>query len=277
MNYFRESKDNVFVAAHRGLSGRWPENTMEAFEKAIEAGADQIETDIRITKDGELVLIHDASVDRTAYATGRVDSFDFAELRRIDVGKIKNTTGYRIPAFIELMDLVRDHPTMTLDLELKEYPVPGHESIAYSVADRVLETVDRYHFEDRIVINTFSAALMEYIHGKYGNKYRRHVYYPMNYMGNWRDIHEDMYESAFCVCMLRTMPHPGVNDWSKNWPDRDEFEKMRRRYPQIETWAPASVYTREDVAEMVNCGVSAITTNYCDSVLSYLREMGKHE
>ena len=72
MNYWTQSKDNIFVAAHRGWSEIYPENTMIAFEKALEIGVDQLETDVHVTKDGHLVLIHDTTVDRTTNKTGKV-------------------------------------------------------------------------------------------------------------------------------------------------------------------------------------------------------------
>ena len=58
MNYWKQSEHYIYVAAHRGWRTKYPENTMEAFQAALELGVDQIETDVRITKDGELVLIH---------------------------------------------------------------------------------------------------------------------------------------------------------------------------------------------------------------------------
>jgi len=83
MNYWTQSEKNIYVAAHRGWSEKYPENTMTAFRKAIEIGVDQIETDIRITKDGELVCIHDETVDRTTNGSGRVCDFTLAELREL--------------------------------------------------------------------------------------------------------------------------------------------------------------------------------------------------
>ena len=59
MNYWTQSKQNIFVAAHRGWRSKYPENTLAAFRAALELGVDQIETDVRVTADGELVLIHD--------------------------------------------------------------------------------------------------------------------------------------------------------------------------------------------------------------------------
>ena len=81
MNYWTQSKDNIWVAAHRGWCSKYPENTMEAIKAAVEVGVDQIETDIRVTKDGELVLFHDPTVDRTTNGTGKVIDYTLEELR----------------------------------------------------------------------------------------------------------------------------------------------------------------------------------------------------
>ena len=69
------------VFAHRGFSGKYPENTMLAFEKAVEVGADGIELDVHLSADGELVIIHDELVDRTTDGTGLVGSKTLAELK----------------------------------------------------------------------------------------------------------------------------------------------------------------------------------------------------
>ena len=71
----------IILAAHRGDRFNYPENTMLAYRKAAELGVDQIEIDIRITKDGELVIIHDATVDRTTNGTGKVKDFTLAQLK----------------------------------------------------------------------------------------------------------------------------------------------------------------------------------------------------
>lgn len=73
--------------AHRGASGYAPENTRAAFDLAIEMGADAIETDVRVTVDGQLVLVHDSTVDRVSDGTGPVDDHTLAELRALDFGR----------------------------------------------------------------------------------------------------------------------------------------------------------------------------------------------
>ena len=74
--------------AHRGFSGKYPENTILAFQKALEEGVDGIELDVQLTKDGELVIIHDESVDRTTDGKGLVVSYTLEELKKLDASSI---------------------------------------------------------------------------------------------------------------------------------------------------------------------------------------------
>lgn len=274
MNYWNQSKDNIYVAAHRGSSTIYPENTMIAFQKAIEEGADQIETDVRISKDGELVLIHDATVDRTTDGKGLVREKTLEELKALDAGKIKgdNFKGIKIPTLRELMELVKDHPTITIDLELKEYPIDyrkedisSRKEVAYEVCDRTLQMVDEYGFSDRVIINTFSATLHEYINDKYGNKYRQHIYYPITKMIG---VTRNPFEYAYCCCMFRAF-------WSPiNMAEKAEFDQCASL--GVEPWAGASVKDEATVDMAIARGATFITCNNPGEVLSILRRKGKH-
>ena len=155
MNYWTESKSNIYVAAHRGWRSQYPENTIPAFKAALELGVDQIEFDVRMTRDGELVIIHDATVDRTTNGTGAVKDKTFAEIRTLDAGSHKGEqfAGTVIPTLREFLELIKDHPTLTLDLELKEYPTADNEERAYAACDKALALVDEYGYTDRVVIN----------------------------------------------------------------------------------------------------------------------------
>jgi glycerophosphoryl diester phosphodiesterase len=269
MNYWTQSENNIYVAAHRGWCAVYPENTMTAFQKALEIGVDQIETDIRITLDGELVCIHDETVDRTTNGSGKVREKTLSELRELDAGirKGEEFKGERIPTFIEFMELVKDHPSITLDIELKEYPINGREAIAYEVCDRVLKIIDDYGFTDRIVINTFNGALHEYIKDKYGDKYRRHIYYPIASMGK---VSRDPYaDGAYCCCMFRTL-YSEINMASKR-----EFDLMRSF--GIQPWAGAGVKDAAGVDKAIENGATLITCNNPDVILECLRAKGYHK
>ncbi len=265
MNYWTQNEKNIYVAAHRGASTAYPENTMEAFRAAIEMGVDQIETDVRITKDGELVLIHDETVNRTTNGEGKVRDMTLAELKTLDAGikKDEKFAGAKIPTLRELMELVKDHPTMTLDIELKEYPTEGYEAIAFSVCDRILEILEEYGYTDRCVINSFSGKLNEYVFTKYGGRYKQHVFFPQKHLG----ICEiDPYSYAYCACMFG--PDAGMSA-------KADFESLKSL--GVRTWAGASVCDERTVDIAVDHGAELITCNNPDVILDLLRKKGLHQ
>lgn len=267
MNYWTQNPKNIYVAAHRGWPDKYPENTMESFRAAEALGVDQIEFDVRVTKDNELVIIHDATVDRTTNGSGLVCEKTLAELKELDAGshKCEEFKGCKIPTLIEFMEFIKNNKEITLDVELKEYPTEGHEEIAYSVCDRVLKIIDDYGFTDRVVLNTFSGKLHEYIYKKYGKKYRQHVYYPQSNLG---ECELDPYSYAYCCCMFSEGEKVPMAS-------KEEFNKMLAR--GVQPWAGAGVKTAEDVAESIRCGAYLITCNNPDEILKYLREQGCHK
>ena len=95
---------------HRGFSGKYPENTMLAFEKAIEVGADGIELDVQLTKDGEIVVIHDETIDRTTDGKGYVVDYTYEELSKFDASYIyRGKMGFnKIPTLKEYFELIKD-------------------------------------------------------------------------------------------------------------------------------------------------------------------------
>ena len=138
--------------AHRGFSGKYPENTMLAFRKALECGADGIEMDVQLTKDGELVVIHDERVDRTTNGTGYVRDYTLDELRKLDASYIySDEVGFQtIPTFDEYCQWVSGTPLVTnIELKTGVYPYPGIE-------DKVWPVLQRYHLEEKVIISSFN-------------------------------------------------------------------------------------------------------------------------
>lgn len=137
--------DRCLVLAHRGASSAAPENTMAAFALAIDLGADGVELDVRRSREGQLVVIHDASVDRVTGASGEVASMSLEELRSLDAGARFNPrfAGERIPTLREVLSLARGR--LLVDIELK---VPGIEPL-------VLEAVRGAGMHDGVLITSF--------------------------------------------------------------------------------------------------------------------------
>ena len=263
VNYWQQSNKNIYVAAHRGWMAKYPENTLEAFRAALTLDVDQLETDVRITKDGELVLMHDATVDRTTNGTGLVSELTLQELKELDV-----SNGAKIPTLIEFMELVKDHPTITLDIELKEYPTEGREALAYSVCDRVLKIIDDYGYTDRCVINTWDCKLHEYINETYGSKYKQHMYYPKNRLEKHTGpCKKDPYRYGYCTCVF------GLVDGEITIDEAKQLQKETG----IRLWAGTYAKDEEMIAVAVEMGAELITCNNPDEVLEILRKKNLHK
>jgi len=140
------------VFAHRGLSASYPENTILAFGKALDAGCEGIELDVQLSRDGELVVIHDETIDRTTDGKGKVRDFSIEELRRFDAsGRFAGAYGFNsIPGLSEYFDLVKDRSVIT-NIELKNsvFAYPGIEG-------KLIAMVEDYGLADRVLYSSFN-------------------------------------------------------------------------------------------------------------------------
>jgi glycerophosphoryl diester phosphodiesterase len=144
------------VIAHRGHCAGAPEQTLAAFRQAIELRADMIEADVRRTRDGRLVMCHDASVDRTTDGAGPVAAFSFDELRRLDAGSWFGAryARQRVPSLDELYDLVVDSE-IALCLEVK-----GETDEQLMVATAVAQEIVRRGRLDTDFVSSFDHAAL---------------------------------------------------------------------------------------------------------------------
>lgn len=131
------------IIAHRGASAVAPENTIAAFEAAIQAGADGIEFDVRLTRDGVPVVIHDETLYRTVGVRGRVADMTFGQLSQFD-----------IPSLTQLFELVQSN-SMLLYLEIK-----SQES---QLADECCRLVEEHRLKDRVIFECFQHSVLETI------------------------------------------------------------------------------------------------------------------
>ena len=95
-------KYSIVRQAHRGFSGLYPENTMLSFRKAIEEGTEFIEMDLHLTKDRQVIIIHDETYDRTTNGTGWVWDMDLKDVKKLDAGQ-----GEKIPTLLEIIEFAR--------------------------------------------------------------------------------------------------------------------------------------------------------------------------
>lgn len=142
--------DRVRVIAHRGASSDAPENTMAAFERALELGADGFEFDVQLTSDGHPVVVHDTMLDRTTNGTGPVFHASLAEVRSLDAGSWfgPDFAGERVPTLEEVLAL----PAAIFELETKAWGRPA--------LDAVLAAVDRAGVFERVKFTGWNHALL---------------------------------------------------------------------------------------------------------------------
>lgn len=143
------------VFAHRGVSGRFPENTMAAFQAALEAGADGIELDVQMAKDGMLVIIHDEKVDRTTGGTGYIKDMTFEEILQLDAGSwfAEVNAGETIPDLEKFLKwAAMEGNELLINIELKNDLIvyPGMEK-------KVIDLILKYGLEQRVIISSFNA------------------------------------------------------------------------------------------------------------------------
>ncbi|MBL7169322.1 glycerophosphodiester phosphodiesterase [Candidatus Bathyarchaeota archaeon] len=144
----------VVKVGHRGAAGHEPENTLRSFRRAMELGADMVELDVHICGSGELVVIHDETVDRTTDGTGEVSKMTLDELRALDAGR-----GERIPTLQEVIDLATDRMGINIELKGLGTSGPALEHIEGAV-DEGWEIsgfqVSSFHLEELLAIRELS-------------------------------------------------------------------------------------------------------------------------
>ncbi len=134
--------------AHRGAPAFTPENTLVSFQKALELGCDYLEIDVQRSADGVLLVMHDATVDRTTDGTGKVEELRWDEIRRM------SAAGEPVPSLDEVLGLAVTHPQAKFILELKEGSNPVE-------AERALVAAVVHHgLEDRVVYKSFSVPML---------------------------------------------------------------------------------------------------------------------
>lgn len=146
------------ILGHRGFSGIYPENTMLAFIKAYEAGADGVELDIQLTKDGELVIVHDSTVDRTTNGSGKISEFSLKAIQFLDAAHTFTDYGkQQIPTLNEYFEWVQDKSFVT-NIELKT-----DENEYAGIEQKLVQLIKQYDRAEKIIVSSFNYQTIERI------------------------------------------------------------------------------------------------------------------
>lgn len=138
------------IFAHRGASAHAPENTIAAFELALEHGAQGIELDVKLSADGEIVVIHDATVDRTTDGQGRVSHLSLAALRELDAGSFfsQSFKAERIPTLSEVFETIGKYAIFNVELT-------NYTSRRDGLPEKVCDLVKRFGLQNNVLFSSF--------------------------------------------------------------------------------------------------------------------------
>ncbi|MDO5535281.1 MAG: glycerophosphodiester phosphodiesterase [Propionibacteriaceae bacterium] len=226
------------VWAHRGASGYAPENTLPAFELALEQGADGFELDVQLTRDDEVVVIHDETLERTTDGHGWVADHSLDDLKKLDAsyGNAKYA-GTQIPTLAEVFDLVRDSGAR-VNIELK------NSEIRYKgLEERVLALVESHQMASRVVLSSFNHYSLRHLFGlgttlPLGALYADPLWKPWQYAGR----------------LGATAVHPSVSATR-----RKIVEKCHEHGLSVHVW---TVNEPADLKRLLGLSVDAVITDY---------------
>jgi len=165
----------IILAAHKGDNKNHPENTMAAFRAALDAGVDMIETDIRTTRDGVLVLMHDRTALRTAGVDREISEMTLEEVKQLDAGATFSPAfaGEKVPTVREFMEWIK--PTnLMINWELKDFPKNVGDERAFESADKLVAMIREFGLEKRSMLNSFSDRVLEHLYHTVGHEFPLH-------------------------------------------------------------------------------------------------------
>lgn len=240
------------IFAHRGASAYAPENTVEAFALAMEQGADGIELDVQMTKDGQVVVIHDETIDRVSDGTGAVRDYTLEELKKFHFSNhMENYENAVIPTLKEVLDLIKSS-NMLLNIELKTgiYWYPNLE-------EKTIELVKEAGMEDRVIYSSFNHYSIKKI-----LELNPHAECAFLYSDVILNV--DKYAKNAGVCGL----HPAVYHLKM----AEFLKEYQESGLKVRVW---TVNKKEDMEKFIKADLEAVITNYPDKALEIRNALQK--
>jgi glycerophosphoryl diester phosphodiesterase len=243
----------VMVVAHRGFSGSAPENTMIAFKKGMEAGSDMIELDVRLSKDGEVVVIHDETLERTTSGRGRVIDLTLDELKKLDAGSKFNSSfsGEKITTLREVLQLAHSHDQTLVNIELKKGDY-GRWTI-FDLADRALREVEKAGMAGRVLFSSFDPSVLERL-----VKVDARIWVAYLYSKPWNMPGEVTGGRPFSILNCR-----------KTVLTRENISRAHQESIRIGVY---TLNTEEEMEKFIDLKVDAIITDYPERLINILQK-----
>lgn len=244
---------NILIFAHRGSKGTHPENTMAAFQKAAEIGAEGIEFDVHLSSDGELVIIHDETLDRTTTLTGYVKDHSAQKLKTADAGsKFSNEfLGERIPFLTDVFDWAKGN-ALLMNVEIKT------DKLAYEgIEQKIIDSIRQYGMENRVILSSFNHQSIEKVKMLAPDLERALLFEGLP--ENFEEILRNKKELGF---------HPDKNSLTPA-----VKEKAKKLGYKIRPWVAND---EADIVRLAELGVDVIMTDFPERAIKILKAWRSH-
>jgi glycerophosphoryl diester phosphodiesterase len=244
----------VMVIAHRGFSGQAPENTLASFKKAIELGSDMIELDVRFSKDGQVVVVHDDTIDRTTNGRGKVSDYTLKELKQFDAGSwfLPQFSGEQIPTLKEVLELAKGR--ILVNIEIKNESL-GQYAVT-DLADRALREVKKAEMAEQVIFSSFYPSALARIKER-----DPRIWVALLYNRSWNYLPEITRGNPFSILNLRN-----------SYLTKDKIAKIHREGMRVNVY---TVNSEEEMEQFVGWGIDGIITNHPDRLIKILQKKFK--
>jgi glycerophosphoryl diester phosphodiesterase len=245
MNFLRSFTQPV-IFAHRGASGYAPENTIAAFELAVSMGADAIELDAKLSGDDVVMVMHDQTVDRTTDQSGNLRNFTVDQLKQMDAGSRFDAkfAGERIPTLAEVFEAVGQKTFINVELT-------NYQTSRDGLVDKVIELVDRYAMNERIIFSSFFPSNLMRAH-----KLKPHIPAALLCLPG----KEGMVARSFAGKWISPeLIHPYFSDVNAVMVNRE-----KKRHRRVHVW---TVNEPDEMKRLLDLGVQGIFTDFPDTAI----------
>lgn len=230
--------------AHRGFSACYPENTMMAFKKAVDAGCSGIETDIHMTKDGVIVICHDETLDRTTDGNGFIKDYTYNQIREFDAGVKfgKKFKGQKVPSLDELLNYVKDK-NLFINLELKN-DIVHYDNLEKKTIDKIYE----YKLQNNVILSSFNHYSMVKVK-EYDNSIKTGLLYAAT-----------LYKGG---AYARNVGAYALHPFFPSVMQKEVVTEIKKEGIMINAY---TVNKEEDMKKLIQLGIDGIITNYPDKL-----------
>jgi len=225
----------VYVVGHRGAAGVEPENTIRGFRYALELGVDYTECDVHLTKDNQLIVMHDETVDRTTNGTGAIRDLIFTEIRSLDAGN-----GERVPRLTEVLEVVKDKAILLIELK------------GEGVEEQAVQTVKDMQMDEQVVFTSFHLNRIREV---------KHLDPSLKVGAIFGQPSADTCQQALDVGTS------GIGIYYRNL-RRELVEEAHRYGLDVRAWNPDTV---SEMQAMINLGVDGVGSNRPDLLIPLVR------